>query len=153
VTHELERAASPSGDNVQIEYVVREVPAKRRSPLRRAGCALLIVLWFTFLLTPLLLFVLAIEGEITIAHGAGIPDRHEHPRLQIALVMEVDFRGLRITNSTIDRPGDNEMRVQTNVRFLLWQGEGEPASFCDRYRRESPESSWQLESTVMGSCG
>ncbi|NJL54632.1 hypothetical protein HC928_05120 [bacterium] len=144
----------PSHENTaypEIDYVVKETP-RRHSPLRRLGCGALLLGWFAILLLPLAMFVLAIQGDVTIWHGAGIPDREEHPRLQVRLIMEMDFRGLGITNSSIEREGDNLLCIQSDVRFLLWQGEGEPATFCDCYTRSAPDSAWALESTVTGGC-
>lgn len=132
----------------RIEYVIRE--RKRRwSPLQRVGCVLGLLLWLLVMTVPFLLFVLAIQGQITIAHPGDVPDGHEHPLLQVKLIMEPDYRGLNITNSSVQRDGEN-LCVQTDVRFILWQGEGEPASFCDCYTQVNDE--WSLETTTIGTC-
>lgn len=136
----------------EIEYVVREQPPQRRSLLRRAGCGLLLAIWFLVLLLPLAFFILAIEGDITIARGSDIPDRHEHPRLQVRLISEADFRGLGFTTTSLDRDGDNALCIETRVRFLLWEGDGEPATFCDCYSRVDVEADWQLDVTTSGEC-
>lgn len=135
----------------EIEYVVVEKQQRRR-PMRRVGCVLLVVVWFIVLMLPTVLFVLAVEGDITIARGDDIPDSHEHPLLQASLVMEADFRGLRITNTSLHNETDENLCIQTNVRFVLWQGEGDPATFCDCYTRDDPESAWLLDSTEMSPC-
>lgn len=133
----------------EIEYVV---VTKKRSPLRRIGCGLLLVVWFTVLMLPLFLFILAVNGEIRIGHSGDMPDKHEHPLLELSLVMEADFRGLRITNAAVaQRDGEDALCVQTNVRYLLWQGEGDPATFCDCYARAG--ENWELTETLMGACG
>ncbi|GAB4510512.1 MAG: hypothetical protein OHK0046_07510 [Anaerolineae bacterium] len=148
-----ENNTPPTGGYTEIEYVVTEVPAKRPSLLRRVGCGCLLVIWFTVLLLPLFLFILAADGEIRFGHSGDVPDKHEHPLFEVKLVSEIDFRGLSITNSTIERPDDTNLCVQTNVRYLLWQGEGEAATFCDCYTRETTESTWQLTGTNMAACG
>lgn len=135
----------------EIDYVVKQVPPGR-SPLRRLGCGVLLVVWFAVLLLPLAMFVLAIQGDITIWHGAGIPDREEHPRFQVRLVMEMDFRGLGLTTTSIERDGEDALCIQSNVRFLLWEGEGDPATFCDCYTRSSSNTEWSLEATTVGHC-
>ena len=133
-----------------IEYVV--VEKQRRRPLRRIGCGVLIIVWFLILLLPLGLFILAINEEITISRGGDIPDAHEYPRLQLSLVMEVDYRGLRITDTSLHEDSNTRLCIQTNVRFLLWQGEGDPAKFCDCYTRDIAVDDWQLEATFADVC-
>jgi len=144
----------PSPQNTEaypdIEYVV--VEKQRRRPLRRIGCGLLVVVWFFVLLLPLGLFILAVNEEITISRGGGIPDAHEHPRLQVSLVMEVDYRGLRITDTILREDTDTRLCIQTNIRFLLWEGEGDPATFCDCYTRDTAVADWQLEATFADVC-
>lgn len=132
-----------------IEYVVT---VKKRTPLQRLGCGLMIVVWLLVMMLPMVMIVLAVEGEIIIAHTGDVPDKHEHPRLRVDLIMEIDYRGLQITNSTIARDGETNICIQTNVRYLLWQGEGDPARFCDCYMRPGAEADWSLESTVTESC-
>ncbi len=141
----------PNREYHQIEYVINEQPGKR-SLIRRAGCAVLLIVWFLMLSLPLGFFILAIEGQITLAHGSDVPDRHEHPRIQVRLVTEIDYRGLQFTNSTIDQQNDLTLCVQTNVRYLLWQGEGETATFCDCYTRPDIADEWLFESTTTGQC-
>ncbi len=137
-------------DHPDIEYVV--VEQSRRSIWRRPGCLLGLLLWMVFLMLPLGLFILAIEGDITIYHGGGVPERLEHPRLQIRLVSEIDYRGLNVNTSSVNRSGSNTMCIQTDVRYLLWQGDGEAATYCDCYGRSDTESAWVFESTAAGQC-
>ena len=108
--------------------------------------------WFLVLLLPMVLFILAINGDITIARSGDIPDKNEHPLFQASLVMEIDFRGLRLTNTSLARENEVNLCIQTNVRFVLWEGEGEDAVFCDCYDRDSSESVWELSSTAMTTC-
>ncbi|MFN8565855.1 MAG: hypothetical protein U0703_30415, partial [Anaerolineae bacterium] len=59
-----------------------ETPSKpRRSPLRRAGCIVALVIWFGILLLPCFLVVLAVQQEISIPTG-GAPDQ----RLRLWLI-------------------------------------------------------------------
>ncbi len=136
----------------QIDYVVKEVEPRKRSPLRRLGCGVLVAGWFLILLLPIFMFVLAVQGDITIQRFDDVPDPQEHPLLQVRLVMETDYRGFGITNTSVPTSTDTNLCVQTNVRFVLWQGEGEPATFCDCYTRGDTESVWELSSTIMGAC-
>ncbi|MCU0480788.1 MAG: hypothetical protein MUE54_06185 [Anaerolineae bacterium] len=139
----------PPASYPPIEYVFRE---RKRNPIRRAGCTVLLIFWFLFLLTPLCLFVLAVQGEITIAHFGDVPESYQHPLFQVQLVMEEDYRGLRIVNATLHNQTDEAICVQTNVRYLLWEGEGDPATFCRCYEREITESVWNLSEEILEAC-
>ena len=144
----------PEVDEVEypeIEYVVRESPRKR--PLiQRIGCGFALVIWFLFLLLPLVLFVLAIQGDITLRYGDDIPDRQTHPRFQIFLQMEPEVQGFQLTTSSIKRIDSENMCIQVNVRYVLWEGQGDPATYCDCYTRESEETDWQLNGTTTNAC-
>ncbi len=148
----LESNQHPVDENQyqDIEYVVIE--KEKRSIFRRVGCGILVVLWFMILLLPIALFLLAVNGDITIPRRGDIPDSHEHPLIQASLVMEADFRGLRITNTSLNRIEEDNLCIQTNINFVMWQGDGEPAVFCDCYVRQSSEDEWQLASTVLDRC-
>ena len=134
--------------NPEIEYIVVN---KKRNPLRKIIRIVVIVIWFLILLLPLAFFVLASQGDITISRS-GIPDSHEHPLLQFSLISETDSRGLRITTTSISKPDDLNLCIQTNVRFALWEGQGESARFCDCYTRQDTESEWQFESYIDTAC-
>ena len=71
---------------------------------------------------------------------------------QLSLISEVEARGLRVTTTLVSSPDDLSLCVQTNVRFVLWEGDGEPASFCDCYTREDNNSDWQFESYIDTAC-
>lgn len=144
-------SSSPTQEYHQIEYVVQEHP-KKRSLSRRVGCVLILVLWFLILLLPLGFFILAVDGQLTLSQRGDVPDKHQHPLFQINLITEVDYRGIQFTNSTIHRQDDLNVCVQTDVRYLLWQGEGESAQYCDCYMRTAQEDDWQYETTTPGQC-
>jgi hypothetical protein len=114
----------------------------------RAGC---IVIWLPLILLPLLLMLLALNGELVVWHGNDMPDREAHPWFKATLIMEIDTRGLNITRSSLVSGADGLTCVQTDVSFVLWQGEGEPANYCDCYQRAG--EAWQLVSTGAGICG
>jgi hypothetical protein len=134
----------------EIEYVV--VEKKRRPLYQRIGCLLMIPIWLLFAITPLVMIILAVEGDITIEHGGDVPNKFQHPLFQLKLVMEEDFRGLNITNSSLYREGENDFCIQNNVRFILWEGEGDPASYCQCYERDDPDADWLSISSEEGSC-
>ncbi len=132
-----------------VEYIFVE---RKPNPLRRLGCTILLILWFLFLLLPLFLFILAVQREITIAHAGDIPESYQHPLFQVQLIMEEDYRGLRIVNATLHNATDTNICVQTNVRYVLWEGEGEPATFCRCYERDNSESEWSLSEQTSEAC-
>ena len=128
--------------------------AKKRSPVRRAGCGLILAIWFTLLMTPCALFYLAANGEIRIEH-ADIPEPHAHPRLLVLLINDVENRGLQIMRSfAAIEASEGEICVQTDVKYLLWQTrEGnQDVSYCDCYERTTAESPWTLSETRPSVC-
>lgn len=151
-----EKSAQQPENNIEteyprIEYVARD-GRQRPSLLRRAGCGVLLVIWFTVLLLPLLLFVLAVEGNITISHRGDVPDKIQHPRFQAFLLMEPEVRGLQFTRSSVKREGNRDLCIQVTVSYLLWEGEGIPAAYCDCYARESGDADWQYVNTIQPTC-
>lgn len=131
---------------------VNEIPmpppvTPRRSPLRRIGCTIALVLWFALLLLPCFLIVMATQGEITIAQGE-LPGQ----QLRVWLIMEAEQRGLGVSSATVYRDGDNGVCVQTDTRFWLWQGAAEPVSYCECYERATAESVWSPTVTESGLC-
>lgn len=142
-------------ENVQVENENVEVNAQARAthPLKRVVGGLLVVLWFTLLLTPCAFFYLAANGEIRIWHD-DIPEPNAHPRLLVELVSEVDYRGLQLTRSYDVGISDQERCIQTDVTFYLWQSieEDLDTSYCDCYQRVDSDASWELYETTMSTC-
>lgn len=130
-------------------------PLKSRSPLRRLGCGLLLLLWFMLLLTPCALFYLAANSEIRLWHR-DVPEPHAHPLLLISLVSEMDDRGFRVESSFVTRnlAAPSAVCVETDVRFLLWQtrSDNQDVMYCDCYEREGEHGVWLLESAYAGHC-
>lgn len=113
--------------------------------LRRIGCGLLLVLWFTFLLTPCLFIVLATQREIVLTHS-DVPGDD----FRIWLIQEAGQRGVAISNSrrvSVQNspdsanpgasPNTEAACTLIDVRFLLWQGKGEPNHYCSCYTRQT----------------
>ncbi|MCC7449348.1 MAG: hypothetical protein IT324_18160 [Anaerolineae bacterium] len=98
---------------------------------KRLGCGVLLVLWFTLLLTPCLAIVLATQQEIVLTHS-DIPNDD----FRIWLVQDAKQRGVAISNSRrVDLP-DNRACTLISVSFLMWQGKGDPTSYCSCYQRQ-----------------
>ena len=115
--------------------------------LGRLGCGIALVLWFTLLLTPCLAIALLSRGQITISQGS-VPEQ----QIRVWLIQEPDLRGLGFSSTSAFEDGQNAVCIQTNVNYLLWQGEGDPAIFCDCYERPDTETAWSLASTASGQC-
>jgi hypothetical protein len=125
-----------------------EPPKPPPSRLRRIGCALALVIWFTLLLTPCFLFVMATQGEIAVNLGSA-PGQD----LRIWLIMEADERGFGVSRPTTASGNDaNHLCVQTDVRYLLWAGKAEPVTYCDCYERSGTDQAWSSTATQQGAC-
>lgn len=119
----------------------------RRSPLRRAGCLIGLVLWFLLLLAPCGLFYLATQGEIALTLNESPPQI-----LRVWLVMEAQQRGVGISRPTVFAdPVNQTVCIQTDVSFLLWQGQGDnlASTYCDCYAQNDD---WALVNTSEGDC-
>lgn len=120
--------------------------APRRSLLRRVGYAVAVLIWALLMSIPFLLFVLAVRGEISITTGDA-PEQ----RLRIWLIMDAAQRGVGISTAAAARNGDNTC-VQTDVRFVLWQGKPEePHTYCECYQR-TVDGEWTALSVLDGAC-
>ena len=147
---EAEQNNSEAEAYPEIEYVVR-VKEQKRGFLGRVGCGLALAVWFGVLLLPTFFIILAVQGDITLRHRGDVPDKHRHPLLEVKLLMEPESRGLQFTNSSIERD-NNELCIDTQVRYLLWQGEGDSARYCDCYTRASTDADWSYVSTEINAC-
>lgn len=150
-----EPGVAPANEESPPELSQPPARAGRRRSLRRLGCGLALLCWFTLLLTPCALFFLAAHGEIRLNHG-DIPEPHAHPLLLISLISETADRGLRIESSWIatGASDDRTICVESAVRFLLWEysGGNQNVNYCDCYQRDAPADNWELSKTVGAAC-
>lgn len=138
-------------ENIPQDDIITPVKA-RRSVFGRLGCALGLMIWLIVMLIPGFLFFLATQQEISIWHGGGFPERDYHPALQIKLMMDIDTRGVSITRSYTALAQDTATCVETQVQYVLWQGSGDPAAYCDCYTRASSQADWVYRDTQSGAC-
>lgn len=145
----VEQESSP-----QYTPVVDEtLSARNYKRVRTIGCVLGVFVWLVLMLIPAFFFILAFRGNITISRfWEDIPDHHEYPVFQINLITESDFRGLSFVNSDLQSEDDLSLCAQTNVRYLLWEGQGENVKFCTCYRRDDGELEWEWEKTTTEAC-
>jgi hypothetical protein len=103
---------------------------KRR--LGRVGCGVLVVLWFLLLLTPCLVVVLLTQREIVLIHS-DVPNDD----FRIWLISEPRERGFAISNARRVSAANNAVCTLTDVRFIMWQGKGDPIHYCSCYTRQN----------------
>jgi hypothetical protein len=120
--------------------------SSRRSPLRRLGCGIAVVIWFLILLTPCFCFALATQGEIAIRLGDA-PEQS----FRVWLLSEENERGLGISRPSVSER-DELVCVQTDVNFVLWMGQSDSSTFCDCYNRATDATDWSLVSSQPGNC-
>ena len=120
---------------------------RRRSPIRRLGCIIALVIWFLILLAPCFLIVLAVQQEISISTGSA-PGQ----QTRLWLISEAEQRGLAISTASTHQATATGVCVETDVRFLLWTGQSDPLSYCDCYQRENVDAPWSQTTTAPGVC-
>src|SRR5687768_10742622 len=110
----------------QPSQLITYVLPPKRSPLRRLGCTIAVILWFIVLLTPCLCIVLASQGEIAIRLG-DVPGQS----FRLWLLSESHQRGLGISRPAIyTTEGENQVCLQIDVSFILWAGGAEATTYC-----------------------
>jgi hypothetical protein len=124
------------------------LPPKKRSPIRRFGCIVAVIIWFAILLLPCFCLVLASQGEIAIRLGDA-PEQS----FRLWLLSESDQRGIGISRPSVFA-GENsdQICVQTNINFVLWAGTAEASTYCECYTRSDNTQSWSLTSSAQQSC-
>lgn len=120
---------------------------RKRSPLRRLGCSILLVFWFALLLTPCFLLVLAANQEIRLSQGE-LPGQE----LRIWLIMEAEQRGLGLSGTSTTYSGDNAVCMTTSMNFVLWAGREDPLSYCECFVRSGPEAAWTPTEMLPDAC-
>jgi hypothetical protein len=132
----------------QQEVIVEPPQPKSRSRVRRVGCAVVLVLWFALVLSPCLCIILATQGEILV-HLGDVPGNE----LRIWLVNEAHERGIGIASPTVSTAQDaNAVCVQTNVTFILWEGEGSPTHYCECYTQSVQTGDWSQVTSASNEC-
>lgn len=119
----------------------------KRSPQRRIGCGVLLVIWFVILLTPCFLITLASQNEILITFS-DVPGH----QARIWLVMEADQRGVGLSSPSLFTPNADTRCVQTDTRFLLWAGRANPSVYCACEQRTSAAAPWLAADSDMQPC-
>lgn len=140
IPHEPGMAAG--GETTPPTYTRREVA------LRRALFYGGVVLWVVILLVPLSVMVLAIVGE----YRFNLPGNAPHREMRVWMVMEKDERGIAYSRPFVAAREAERIDVQTNVRYLLWEGDEETVSYCQTYTRQTSTEPWALAGSSEGAC-
>lgn len=120
----------------------------RRSPIRRLGCTIAVIIWFVVLLTPCLCIVLASQGEIAVRLG-DVPGQS----FRLWLVNESRQRGIAISRPSIYASEEqHQVCLQTNVNFFLWMGSAEATIYCECYTQLVNNTGWELLSNQQTAC-
>lgn len=119
----------------------------RRHPLRRIGCLFGLLLWALLMIAPCSLFLLATQGQFTLALGSA-PGQEA----RLWLINEARVRGLALAWPSVHQADEHSLCVQTDTHFLLWAGSGESATFCECYTRTSTEAGWTPTDAYSRSC-
>jgi hypothetical protein len=134
-----------SSTPTEVRYV--PAPPKKKSRWSRAGCAVFLLLWCVILLIPGFFIYMSVNQEIAI-QWSDVP---EH-RFRIWLVSEIRQRGFGISTASIAQQDATSACVQTDLRYLLWQGQGEPSVYCECYARVGTEATWSYVNTTPEPC-
>jgi len=137
-----EPGASSMSENTPVTYSRREVIVKRA--LFYGG----VLLWVVILLIPLSVMLLAIRGEFRFDLPGDAPNRE----MRVWMVMEKDQRGIAYSRPFVVDRDTEEIAVQTNVRYMLWEGDSETVSYCQSYTREGAAASWAMAGSTEGAC-
>jgi hypothetical protein len=105
--------------------------------------------WVVVLMIPFSLVMLAVMGEFSFPVLGNFPDN----RARVWMVMERDERGVAYSVPSVAAREETSLAVQTNVRYLLWEGENEALQYCQTYTRESSADAWALAGSSEGACG
>jgi len=99
---------------------------------RRLGCGILLVIWFTLMLTPCLVITLVMQREIVISYS-DLPE----DAFRIWLLMEAKERGIAIFNSRRVNAANDAVCVVVDGRFFMWQGSATPPHYCSCYTKQN----------------
>ncbi|MDQ7026070.1 MAG: hypothetical protein Q9P01_09725 [Anaerolineae bacterium] len=119
----------------------------------KIGCGLLLVIWFSLLMLPFLMFWLASGRSVTIPHS-NIPNANQYPRFEMSLIMSQENRGLQLTTSDVQRNSSDNLRVEVHVNYLLWVSEADDnaAVYCDRFERNNSDADWMFIESLNTPC-
>jgi len=130
----------------ESEETQPQITVRRRPWYRRVGCLIAVLIWLIVMLIPCFFLTLAFQQEIVITQG-DTPNQV----LRIWLINEARSRGLGISNASVHSGlQNNDLCVQTDVRFMLWVGDSPATSYCECYASAGDEL--EITSVQEGQC-
>jgi hypothetical protein len=136
---------------VTTETTTEIAPPQRRRGLRnRLGCALLLIPWFIFVMSPCAVLALAINREILISFSDLPGDAW-----RVWVLQEPNARGLGIATGRNVEVAEGGRCAVVEIRFVLWGGDAEksgakPARECTCYARNNDR--WRVLSVGAPAC-
>jgi hypothetical protein len=128
---------------------IRYVPAapQKTPPSRTITRIVLVIVWFIILLIPAFFILMFINGEFSIALGDA-PEQ----KLRVWLVSEIRERGFGIATGSVASRDEMNVCVQTDVRYVLWQGSQESTVYCECFARGDGSAEWEYILGSEGTC-
>ncbi len=126
-----------AAENVTTSAAEKLQTANLWRRLRRTGCVLLLIIWFAALLLPCFLFYLATQQEVVVSQG-DLPGQE----IRIVLLMDAGKRGIGFWSTAATTNLEGDTCLITYVRYILWEGQGDPVSYCECYVRDTASSGW-----------
>ena len=107
--------------------------------LRRLSYLLIVLFWLLIVSFPFTAFALAVNGRVQVGRDDG-----SHLRLFMVQQPDADGVAAEVVRPTLFSRGCR----QTTIVYLLWEGEGENARFCQCF---DPETGSAFP-VVLGTC-
>ena len=82
---------------------------------------MVIIVWLFIMAFPVVAFTLSTRGQINLGNEQG-------NHIRIFLLQEVDNEGVGFEWTRETRRSEN--CLTTSINYLMWDGEGEPVTFC-----------------------
>lgn len=107
--------------------------------LRRLTYLLIIIVWLIIMAFPITAFAVSMRGQLQFGQD-------NRPHLRLFMVQEEDANGIGI--EWAKRPFRHRNCLQTTLQYIMWEGQSEPATFCQCI---DPETEMLQSSTAQ--CG
>lgn len=132
-------STSPGETIVREEDGVVYVRTARATCLRRITCCGFIALSVFLFLFPCFILTIIVEGEVVYSTGDRAGEE-----VRFFQVMEDDTRGFGMSWGSVEQElEDGNYCIKTEVRYLVWEGDGDSLSYCECYT-EVGDGEWDV---------
>lgn len=136
---------------VEAEALPTPSPTMNRSFknlfIRRCVCLSFIVVSILLFVAPCFFVTLMVRGELVFS----LSDRPGH-EVRLFRLSEKDLGGVGLTWSSLkNETDDGDYCLQTSVKYLVWEGEGENLSYCQCYAKVGNDE-WNPTSATEAEC-